>query len=134
MKLAGALVAREQRAHLARHLRVVRLDRGEALLAFGRRRVEELVEELVDVAPARGVHAESSRGEPRARDGPVPLDRGGGDVHRLGGLLDGQAAEEAQLDEPRLLGVDRLEPLQRLVEGDEIDAAGCRRRAGLRRA
>jgi hypothetical protein len=64
----------------------------------------------------------------------VPLHGGGGDVHRFRRFLDGEAAEETQLDEPRLLGVDLLEPLQRLVERDEIDG---RRVAGdecLRRA
>ncbi len=59
--------------------------------------------------------------QPGARDRPVALHGGGGDAHRLGGLLDRQAAEEAQLDEPRLLGVESREPLERLVERDEID-------------
>jgi hypothetical protein len=44
----------------------------------------------------------------------VPLYRGGGDRQGLGRLLDGEAAEEAQLDDPGLIRIELGEPLERL--------------------
>ena len=69
-------------------------------------------------------------GEPRARERPVALHGRGGDVHGLGRFLDRQAAEEAQLDDPRLAGVERGEPLERRVERDHVERRGRRAAAG----
>ena len=91
------------------------------------------VEELVDLPPALGSHACESAlqlaRQPGTRHRPVALYRGGGDVHRLGGLLDGQAAEESQLDEPRLLRIERASRSRARVERDEIRSTAHRRRA-----
>src|SRR5215218_6988946 len=59
--------------------------------------------------------------QPRARHLPVALDRGVADAEHLGRLLDGQAAEELQLNDARLLRVDGGEPLQRLVNRQQVN-------------
>jgi hypothetical protein len=59
--------------------------------------------------------------QPRFGNGPVPRDGLGRDAECMGRLLDGQAAEEPQFDDLRLLRVHASEPLQRLVERHQID-------------
>lgn len=54
--------------------------------------------------------------EPGAGHPPFPFDGGGGDTHDLGGFLDGEAAEEAELDKLGLVGVELLEAIEGFVE------------------
>src|SRR5262245_44583894 len=58
--------------------------------------------------------------EPGAGEGPVPVGGAPGDPHRVGGLVQGQAGEEAQLDQ---LGTGRVpsgQLLQGVVDGEEL--------------
>ena len=48
----------------------------------------------------------------------------GEDADDVRGLLDGEAAEVAQLDDLRLFGVERGQPRQRLVEREHVDVVG----------
>ena len=41
----------------------------------------------------------------------------------LGGLVDGQPAEEPQLDQPRLTRIERRQLVERVVERDEVGTA-----------
>ena len=74
--------------------------------------------------------------EPGARERPLALHRRRGDVERFRRLLDGESAEIAQLDEPRLIGIERRESLERLVQarGDRRRRSPARRHAPRRRA
>src|SRR5262249_61305168 len=58
--------------------------------------------------------------EPGPGIGPVAVGGGRGDAQHLGGLLAGQAGKVAQLDELRLLGIDRGQLLEGLVEGEQL--------------
>src|SRR4029453_13933563 len=64
--------------------------------------------------------------EPGTGQRPAPLQRGRRHPERVRGLLDAETGEKAQFDNPRLLGVDFLEPRQRLVERGQ-HAFGVRR-------
>src|SRR5437763_416102 len=86
-------------------------------------------------ARASATNADFARGslvklaiEPRASRGPFPLHGGRGHLERLGGLLDGHAAEETVLDNARLALVQRGEAPQRLIEREKVVAARCRHR------
>src|SRR5687767_12394966 len=59
--------------------------------------------------------------QPGLGDGPVPFDGGGGDVHGRGRFLDGGAAEEPELDEARLFGIEVRELGQCRVEIEQVD-------------
>src|SRR5687768_8659693 len=61
--------------------------------------------------------------EPRAGRAPVAFDGGGADAQDLRRLLDREAAEEAQLDEPRLLRVELRQLAERVVEREQFGAA-----------
>src|ERR1051325_8457367 len=61
--------------------------------------------------------------EPSLRQAPVALDGGGADAEHFRGLLDGDPAEEAQLDESALFGIDLGELFERLVERDQLRRA-----------
>ena len=58
--------------------------------------------------------------QPRAREGPVAADGGGGGVQRGGGLVEAEPAEEAALDDLRLPRVEPFEALERLAERNQI--------------
>src|SRR5918993_2740058 len=64
--------------------------------------------------------------EPRLRHAPLALDGGGADAQDFRRLLDREAAEEAQLDDARLLRVERVEAFERLVERDQVRGALAR--------
>ena len=88
--------------------------------ARSRRGLEQLLDEL----PALRVHATASSRCSQARAMlPLALDGRGGDAQRLGGLFDGQPAEEAQLDHLALSGVESLEAGEGLVDLDEVGGA-----------
>src|SRR5687768_899595 len=61
--------------------------------------------------------------EPRAREGPVSLDRCRRHLQRLRDLFDGETAEVAQLDDLRLLGIEGGQFLERGVEREYVEAA-----------
>jgi len=71
--------------------------------------------------------------EPAFGEGPFAFHRRRRDTQRGRGLLDGQAAEEAQLDELRLIGIDLLKLGQRAIEVERIDGIDRRswRRNGV---
>jgi hypothetical protein len=58
--------------------------------------------------------------KPGSGDRPVPLHRGRRYAERVGSLLDRQAAEEAQLDDASLLGVEPGQLREGTVERDQI--------------
>ena len=81
----------------------------------------------LSLAPAlrrHGATPSSALLQPRAGHGPLPLHGGRRDADGLGRLLDGEAAEVAQLDDARLLGIERGEAGERLVEREHVDVAG----------
>ena len=57
----------------------------------------------------------------RAGELPVALHRGGADVEHSRHLLDAEAAEELQLDDPTLASVDLLQTLHGPVQSDDVD-------------
>src|SRR5262245_42254241 len=61
--------------------------------------------------------------EPGLGQAPLALDGPGGDREDLGRLLDAQPAEEAQLDDPALAGIERGQAVERVVERDEVGGA-----------
>src|SRR5215204_7436265 len=69
--------------------------------------------------------------EPRAGHLPVALDGGMADAHGLGRLLDGEAAEELQLDDARLVGVERREAFERLVDAEQVEVGALAEAFGL---
>ena len=73
----------------------------------------------------------SLREEPGPGVGPVPLGGRAGRSQGRGGLLDGQAGEVAELDELGLAGSSGREPVQGLVEGEQVLGGRRRRRSGL---
>src|SRR5262245_25908752 len=58
--------------------------------------------------------------QPRPGVDPLTFCRGRGDAQGVGGFLDGQAGEVAELDQPGLGRVFEFELLQGLVEGQEV--------------
>src|SRR5690606_13439216 len=69
--------------------------------------------------------------EPRAGGRPLPLDGGGREAEDVGRLGDRESDEVAELDDLTLAGVERGEPNQRLVEGDDLGGALGGEEAGL---
>jgi hypothetical protein len=59
--------------------------------------------------------------QPCARYRPLAFHRRGRDTDDVCGLLDAEAAEEAQLHEPALLRIQDFQPLQCVVDCREID-------------
>src|SRR5687768_12383439 len=62
--------------------------------------------------------------EPGPGEGPVAFGGATGDPERLGGLVDRQAREEAELDERRRACVDGGEAGDRLVQVDQVVGRG----------
>src|SRR5262249_19275949 len=62
--------------------------------------------------------------EPRACHGRFPLDRRRRDLDDLGRLLDGESRDEPQLDDPDELLVLGREPLEGLVERQDVEVGG----------
>src|SRR5215217_6114844 len=60
--------------------------------------------------------------QPRAGEGPVAVGGRGGDAEHAARLFQREAGEVAQLHELRFSRVDLREPLQRLVEGEQVVA------------
>src|SRR5579859_5042193 len=60
--------------------------------------------------------------EPRAGEGPVVLDGGGGEVHGGGGFFDTETAEVAEGNDLCFAGVELFQFLQGLVEGNQVGA------------
>ena len=109
--------------------RVARLEIGDQAFAVVRVALEQCVEDAVDFCASARVTPPLAFLE-LARQPPVPLSSRftvAGRFHGLGRLLDRQAAEKAQLDEPRLLGVESLE-LPRRLSGPDRSIAILRRR------
>ena len=52
---------------------------------------------------------------------PLSADRRRRDVHHFRRFFHGQAAEKAQLDDAALLGIDRRQPRQRVVQREQIE-------------
>jgi hypothetical protein len=67
----------------------------------------------------------------RARGTPGALDRGGRVTHHLRGFLHRQSSEESQLDDLGLIGIERLELLQRGIQSDDVDRLLVRDRHGV---
>src|SRR5262249_37596000 len=67
---------------------------------------------------------------------PSALERCRRHIERFGGVLDAEAGEKPELDDPRLLGIDLLEAVQRVVERwkDRFGVGGDRERVGERHA
>jgi hypothetical protein len=61
--------------------------------------------------------------EPCARRHPVAIDSGAGDAERFGSLLDRQSGEEAELDHAALLRIEFGVRVERIIEGDQLEAA-----------
>src|SRR5436190_22602965 len=59
--------------------------------------------------------------QPRLGYAPFALHRPGGPPEHFRGLVDRQAAEEPELHEPYLIGIDHGEPVQRLVNRENVD-------------
>ena len=59
--------------------------------------------------------------EPRASEPPVSLHRAHATARGLGDLSHRQAAEQAQLHDLRLDLVDRREPVEDFVEGEDVE-------------
>ena len=97
--------------------------------------IERAVEERLQAFPLLRRHGSPSTAssaahvdrafQPRARHRPLPLDGGGRDSHGFRGLLDGQPAEVPELDDARLLGVERGEARQCFVEREHVDVSGA---------
>ena len=90
-----------------------------------RRQFDAAVKERVDSAASvpssrRRVALQLAR-EPGARNRPVTLDRRGRDAIASAVSSTRQPAEEPQLDEPCLFGVDGREPLERVVEREDVE-------------
>lgn len=58
--------------------------------------------------------------KPTLGEGPIALHRGAADAEGLGNLGFGQADEESQLDDAGLTRVDLFQPVERLVDGDDV--------------
>jgi len=65
--------------------------------------------------------------EPRAGETPFAVDRAGGGVEHARDLVDGEAAEETQLDELRLELALLREPRERFVESEDVERVEARR-------
>ena len=72
--------------------------------------------------------------QPGARQRPAPLQRRRRHAERVGGLLDAETGEVAQLDDPRLLGVDLLEPRRAPRRAPAASRPGPRRPRASRTA
>src|SRR5262245_17648221 len=68
--------------------------------------------------PLRVLQQLAAQPGPRVR--PVPVGGGRRDAQRGGGLVEGQAAEVAQLDDVPREGVEGRQPEQGVVQGDEL--------------
>src|SRR6185436_5949276 len=138
-ELARVLGGAQQRLHLAAQLGLLGASVAQKGGALADGQLAGDVEEDADPPPLLRRHwisrwsGSSSRAsgrrtaaqlaeEPGLGRVPVALDRRRRRAHHLGGLLDGEAAEEAQLDDARLVGVERLELAERVVEVDQVDA------------
>lgn len=60
--------------------------------------------------------------QPGARHLPMPFHGGRRTAQRLGGFLDGQPTEIAQLDDPGLLGVEPFQCIEGAIQGRDVDA------------
>jgi hypothetical protein len=69
--------------------------------------------------------------EPRFGDSPFALHRPGRNAQDVGGLLDGETAEESQLDDAALLRVESLQGGEGFVQRDGIDVNRLGRRKAL---
>ena len=92
-------------------------QRRDARPAAHRRECRGRVLALTHPAPGRAMHAPA----------PSVASRWRGRAHRLGGFFDREPAEEAELDDARLVGVERRQALERGVERHEIEASVRRR-------
>jgi hypothetical protein len=59
--------------------------------------------------------------QPRSGNPPLALHRPGGDAQDVGGLLDGETAEESELDDASLLRVESLQVGESPVKRDGVD-------------
>src|SRR5262249_32048603 len=59
--------------------------------------------------------------QPGAGEGPAALGRGPRDAEHAGGLFQAATREEAELDDLRLLRVQGFQPLEGLIEGQEVN-------------
>src|SRR3989441_9439305 len=64
--------------------------------------------------------------QPRLGHTPISFHRGGGNTEELGRLLDRQAAEHSEFNDPRLLRIDRGEPGESFIQGHEVVRAFLR--------
>src|SRR5881397_2178556 len=83
-------------------------------------------------APGRGATAPTSRRssaqlpeQPCASKAPAAFEGCRRDAERRRGFLDAEAGKVAELDDPGLLGIDFLEPLERLVESRQHRVLGA---------
>src|SRR5438067_1974992 len=63
--------------------------------------------------------------EPRLRGDPIALGSRDGHLQDFGGFFNGEAGEEAQLDEPALPLVDAGEPLERVIERHQVQTGAA---------
>jgi hypothetical protein len=64
--------------------------------------------------------------EPRARHRPIPLDRPLGDTEYVCRLLDGQAAEDSELDDLSLPRIERRQLIQDLIDEEQFVGTAVR--------
>lgn len=88
--------------------------------------VKRALPDLTRGERSRGGIAIETAEKPRPRDRPLALHRRRRETHRLPGFLDRQSAEEPQLHQPALLGVEGGEPRQHLIQRENIDTASRR--------
>src|SRR5436190_21866110 len=82
---------------------------------------------LVSGSSAVAVDARDLPTQPGPRDLPLPLDRALRDTDGRSGLSHREPAEEPELDDLPLPGVERAQARERLVEDDEIESFGSGR-------